>query len=86
MKRDRPASPSPRVGLPEPLSPRGKMLVAAGGTLVVSGFVVLSFADPAGRNLAALVSPFLLIFGYGAVALGIILPPASPPVVSQKDH
>ena len=62
----------------EALSPRGKMIAGAGGVLVVCGFVVLSFADSLGRNLAAQVSPFLLIFGYTAIGIGLFLPPAPP--------
>ncbi len=45
---------------------------------MVAGFVLLSFADPLGRNLPALVSPFLLIGGYGAIGLGLFLPPPPP--------
>ena len=73
MKKDRPAPPAPT----EVLSPRGKMLAAAGGVLVLCGFVALSFADPLGRNLAAQASPFLLIFGYTAIGFGLFLP--APP-------
>lgn len=72
MKTDHPAPP-------EPLLSRGKTLVAVGGGLIVCGFVVLAFADPVGRNLAASVSPFLLIFGYAAVGLGLFLPPVDEP-------
>lgn len=74
MKTDRPGPPAPI----EPLSSRGKTMIATGGILVVCGFVVLSFADPLGRNLAAQVSPFLLIFGYAVVGFGLFLPPPSP--------
>jgi len=74
MKKDRPAPPLPS----EPLSPRGKLLAGAGGALVIAGFVLLSFADAQGRNLAAVVSPFLLIGGYAAIGVGLFLPPAPP--------
>jgi hypothetical protein len=66
-----PASPPPSEGL----SSVGKTLAAAGGALVVAGFVALSFADPLGRNWAARLSPFLLIAGYAAIGLGLFLPP-----------
>lgn len=73
-KKDRPAPPAPY----EPVSPRGKALVGAGGVLVIAGFVLLSFADAMGRNLPALVSPFLLIGGYCVIGLGLFLPPVPP--------
>lgn len=72
------SSPAPAVPT-EGLSPRGKAVAAAGGASVLAGFIVLSFADPLGRNLASVVSPFLLIAGYAAIAFGLFLPPAPPP-------
>jgi len=72
MKKDRPAAPLPT----EALSPRGKLIAGAGGALVVSGFVLLSFADPLGRNLPASISPFLLIGGYALIGAGLFLPSA----------
>lgn len=76
-KKDRPAAPLPY----EPLSSRGKLLIGAGGALVIAGFVLLSFADAMGRNLPALLSPFLLIGGYAAIGVGLFLPsvPPAPP-------
>ena len=56
----------------------GKLLAGVGGALVIAGFVLLSFADAQGRNLAAMVSPFLLIGGYAAIGVGLFLPPAPP--------
>lgn len=75
VKKDRPEPPLPT----EALSHRGKLIAGAGGALVVAGFVLLSFADALGRNLPALVSPFLLIGGYAAIGVGLFLPPAPPP-------
>ena len=74
MKKDRPAAPLPY----EPVSSLGKKLAAAGGALVVAGFVLLSFADALGRNLPALLAPFFLIGGYAAIGIGLFLPPATP--------
>lgn len=74
MKKNFPAPPPPTEGL----SSQGKLLAGAGGALVVAGFVLLSFADPLGRNLPAAVSPFLLIAGYAAIGLGLFLPPVPP--------
>ena len=61
------------------LSPLGKRLAAAGGVLVIAGFVLLRFADAMGRNLPALISPFLLVAGYAAIGAGLFLPPTPPP-------
>ena len=74
MKKDHFAPPLPMEGL----SPLGKRLIGAGGALVVAGFVLLSFADAAARNLPSLVSPFLLIGGYAAIGVGLFLPPLPP--------
>lgn len=71
MKKDLPPTPLPY----EPLSYRGKVLAGAGGALVIAGFVLLSFADPLGRNLPATLSPFLLVGGYAAIGVGLFLPP-----------
>jgi len=75
MKTDAPASPPPS----ERLSPRGKALVLAGGASVLLGFLVLTQADAMGRNLAASVSPFLILGGYAAIGFGLFLPPVPPP-------
>ena len=62
----------------EPLSRRGKRVVARGlGTLVL-GFIALSFTDPMGRNAASLVAPFLIVGGYVLIGAGIFLPDAPP--------
>jgi hypothetical protein len=74
VKKDRPAPPLPY----EPLSSAGKRFAWAGGALVLAGFALLSFADPLGRNLPALISPFLLIGGYAAIGVGLFLPPFPP--------
>jgi hypothetical protein len=69
--------PTPPVAY-EPVSARGKRLIGAGGALVVAGFALLAFADPMGRNVPALVSPFLLIGGYAAIGFGLFIPSVSP--------
>lgn len=74
VKKDLSAPPPPT----EALSPLGRRLAWAGGALVISGFILLSFADAMGRNLPAMVSPFLLIGGYAAIGAGLFLPSAPP--------
>ncbi|OGS41227.1 MAG: hypothetical protein A2506_00960 [Elusimicrobia bacterium RIFOXYD12_FULL_66_9] len=73
MKKDVPAPPAPS----EILSSRGKALLVAGGSSVLLGFLVLSRADPMGSNLASSVSPFLILGGYAAIAVGLFLPASS---------
>ena len=76
VKTDHPALPLPS----KRLSPVGMRLLGAGGALVLLGFVVLSFADPLGKNAAAVAAPFLLIAGYAAIGVGLYrtAPPDSP--------
>ena len=75
MKKDAPDSPAPT----QVLSSLGWRIIGAGGALVIAGFVLLSFADSMGRNLPAVVSPFLLIAGYAAIGVGLFLPPSPTP-------
>ena len=72
MKKNPPAPPLPY----EPVSSRGQKIAWAGGALVVAGFVLLSFADVRGRNLPSVISPFLLVGGYTAIAAGLFFPSA----------
>ena len=81
MKTEVPGRPLPT----EPISPVGKRVIASGAALVTLGFVVLSFADPLGKNAAALVSPFLLLAGYAAIGVGLFLPPAPPASAVSAD-
>lgn len=74
-KKEVPAPPPPS----EILSPRGKVLVAAGGISVLAGFAVLTRADALGRNWAASLAPFLILGGYAAIGVGLYLPPSPPP-------
>ncbi|MBI3296661.1 MAG: hypothetical protein HYZ75_00750 [Elusimicrobia bacterium] len=58
----------------EGISSRGKKVIAGGMVLVAVGFMVLTKADPMGRNWAASLSPFLILGGYACVGWGIFLP------------
>jgi hypothetical protein len=67
--------------LPPPseiLPPRGKTLCAAGGVLVLLGFLVLSRADALGRGAAAGICPFLILGGYVLIARGLWQRPSPP--------
>ena len=63
---------------PQGISGRGKKVIAAGILCLVIGFIVLSMTDPAGRNAASVISPFLIVGGYIIIGIGIIIPDPSP--------
>ena len=58
------------------ISNRGWKVIGSGIGIVVIGFIVLSYTDPAGQNWASNLSPFLILGGYATIAVGIILPEA----------
>lgn len=55
----------------DPISWTGKKTIAAGVVLSAAGFLVLTRADPMGRNWAAALSPFLILGGYAFMGWGI---------------
>jgi hypothetical protein len=68
------------------LSRRGKKVIAAGVVAVVVGFWIVTFTDPAGRNWASNLCPFVILGGYALIGVGIVTPdpeesslPALPP-------
>lgn len=81
----RPAVPvrgTPVVPSSPILSKRGKIVLATGVTLVAVGFWLVTFTDPAGRNWASTLCPFVILGGYALIGVGIVLPdprPAEPP-------
>jgi len=56
------------------VSRRGKKVIGAGVLMVLFGFWILTYVDPAGQNWAGMLSPALLVLGYGLIGLGIVLP------------
>src|SRR5258708_39930341 len=68
------------------VSKRGKKIIALGVGLVVLGFWILTYTDPAGQNWASTVSPALLVLGYAIIGLGIVIPDPSsvPPTPSSS--
>ena len=73
----------------ETFSSRGKKTIGVGIGLLVLGFILLRFTDPAGRNWASTLSPFIILGAYGVIAFGIFLPgseepPQSPPPASPE--
>ena len=54
------------------LRSRGWKIIGAGAGIVIVGFIVLTFTDPAGQNWASNLSPFLILGGYGVIAAGIL--------------
>ena len=65
-----PPKPMPDAGI----SKRGRKVIAAGVGVIALGFAVLTQTDPRGQNWASVLSPFLILGGYGLVAGGIMLP------------
>ena len=55
------------------LSQRGKKFMAAGVALVVLGFWILTYTDPAGQNWASTLSPALLVLGYTIIGFAIVI-------------
>lgn len=75
-----PAQPAEKKSL---LSKRGKKVIGTGIGVVVLGYWILTFTDPAGQNWASTLSPALLVLGYALIGIGIVVPdPTSPPVAS----
>lgn len=64
--------PGPGVSDRSALSAAGRRVIPAGICLLAAGFFILSKADPAGKNWAALVSPFMILGAYAVIALGIM--------------
>jgi hypothetical protein len=85
----KPLRPAPAAPL---LSRRGKVVIGAGILVVAIGFYVLSLTDPAGRNWASHLCPFLILGGYALIGVGIMLPdpepkpaqPSSPPSLAGR--
>lgn len=65
------APPLPKEPL---LSRRGKIVLGAGILLAAVGFYLLTLTDPAGRNWASNLCPFVILGGYALMGVGIVLP------------
>jgi hypothetical protein len=55
------------------ISRRGWKTIGGGAAIAALGYLVLSFTDPRGQNLASTVSPFLILGGYATIGAGILL-------------
>lgn len=60
------------------ISKRGWLVIGLGIGVAAIGYWVLTFTDPAGRNWASNLSPFLILGGYAIIGAGIMIPPPSP--------
>ena len=65
------------------VSQRGWKVIATGVAVVLLGFWILTYTDPAGQNWASALSPALIVIGYALIGVGIVLPDASPAEVSS---
>lgn len=57
---------------PSAISRRGWKVIGVGLLVAAVGYIVLSFTDSRGQNLASSLSPFLIIGGYAIIGFGII--------------
>ncbi len=57
---------------------RGKTIIVVGLAAILAGFIVLTRADPMGRNWASHISPFLILGGYALIGMGIFTPDPEP--------
>lgn len=71
-------APDARRGFFSDVSRRGWKVIGIGIGIAASGFVVLSFTDPAGQNWASNLCPFLILGGYAVIGVGIVLPDSQP--------
>jgi len=61
---------SPRTPL---LTKKCLQFIGAGVVTLVIGYTVLSFADSKAQNLPGLLSPFLILAGYGLIGAGLFV-------------
>lgn len=63
---------APPQSLPQPLFTKGQIqTILAGALLTIAGFVVLSQADPAAKNWAGKLCPFLILGGYAVIGVAL---------------
>jgi len=55
------------------ISSRGWKVIGGGLAALVLGYIVLSLTDPQGKNWASQLSPLLIIGGYAAIGVGIVI-------------
>ena len=56
------------------ISSYGKKIILFSIIFLIIGFVLLKFTDSEGTNWASTISPFIIIFSYIGIAVGIIYP------------
>lgn len=64
----------PEILAEEKISKTGWKIISIGILVLILGFFVLSKTDPEGKNLASILSPFLIIGGYIVIGIGIVFP------------
>jgi hypothetical protein len=50
----------------------GKKIILFSIVLLIVGFGLLKFSDPEGTNWASIISPFVIIFSYIGMAIGLL--------------
>jgi uncharacterized membrane protein YqgA involved in biofilm formation len=59
---------------PAGISKLGRKVIFFGIAVLIAGFIVLTKTDPAGQNMASMISPFLILGGYLIIGIGIFVP------------
>ena len=77
-KKNKPAPAAPPAPVKPLISRRGCKVIGGGIGLLIIGYFVLSKADSMGQNWAATLSPFLILGGYAAIGIGIVLKDPAP--------
>lgn len=54
------------------ITKRGFKVIVVGILSLIFGFVLLSFSNSEGNNFASIISPFVIIFSYVLIGIGII--------------
>lgn len=54
------------------ITKRGLKIIVVGIFSLIFGFILLGFSNSEGDNLASVVSPFIIIFSYVLIGIGII--------------
>lgn len=71
-QRERARAAEPETVRYPAFSRRGWRLLFTGIGVCASGYVILSFTDPGGKNWASRVSPFVILAGYALMGAGIV--------------
>lgn len=72
MKKEKAHKIQPEATEDPGISKRGWKIIGIGIGVLILGFFILSRTNPEGDNWASVLSPFLILGGYGVIAWGIV--------------